>query len=135
LKPKNHSLLVVNPFANGRLKLAPAYDILPTNSGQGTQEFVCGSYGRESTLQNAMSQCDAFGLLPAEAAAEIAHIIGVVNTWKEHFAQVGVTERDIASLAERIDGQELLAQRTEFDSARFQSAPTARKRGSPFRRS
>ncbi len=47
---KNHSLLVVNPFANGRLKLAPAYDVLPTNSGQGTQEFICGVDGRDSTL-------------------------------------------------------------------------------------
>ena len=52
---KNHSLLVVNPFGNGRLKLAPAYDVLPTNSGQGYQEFICGALGRDSTLDNAMS--------------------------------------------------------------------------------
>lgn len=32
---KNHALLVANPFDFGRLKLAPAYDILPTNSGLG----------------------------------------------------------------------------------------------------
>lgn len=32
---KNHALLVVNPFANGRLRLAPAYDVLPSQSGQG----------------------------------------------------------------------------------------------------
>ena len=87
---KNHSLLVVNPFENGRLKLAPAYDVLPTNSGQGYQEFICGAHGRDSTLDNAMSQCDAFGLLPAEAAAEVASVIDVVSTWKEHFAKVGV---------------------------------------------
>ena len=132
---KNHSLLVVNPSGNGRLRLAPAYDVLPTNSGQGVQEFICGSDGRDSTLQNAMSQCDAFGLLPSEAAAEVAHVIGVVNTWKEHFARAGVTERDIESLAERIDGQALLGQRTEFNPARYPSAPAARKRASPFRRS
>lgn len=131
---KNHSLLVVNPFENGRLKLAPAYDVLPTNSRQGYQEFICGAHGRDSTLENAMSQCDAFGLLSAEAAAEIASVIDVVNTWQEHFAQAGVTERDIESLAERIDGEELLTQRTGFDEARFQSAPAKRKRASPFRR-
>ncbi|MFJ1260653.1 type II toxin-antitoxin system HipA family toxin [Cupriavidus sp. CuC1] len=131
---KNHSLLVVNPLENGRLKLAPAYDVLPTNSGQGYQEFICGAHGRDSTLENAMSQCDAFGLLPTEAAAEIATVIDVVNTWQEHFAQAGVTERDIESLAERIDGEELLTQRTGFDQARFQSAPAKRKRASPFRR-
>ncbi len=131
---KNHSLLVVNPFENGRLKLAPAYDVLPTNSGQGYQEFICGAHGRDSTLENAMSQCDAFGLLSAEAAAEIASVIDVVNTWQEHFAQAGMTECDIESLAERIDGEELLTQRTGFDEARFQSAPAKRKRASPFRR-
>jgi serine/threonine-protein kinase HipA len=131
---KNHSLLVVNPFGNGRLKLAPAYDVLPTNSGQGYQEFICGALGRDSTLDNAMSQCDAFGLLPVEAAAEVAVVIEVANTWKEHFAQAGVTQRDIGSLAERIDGEALLTQRIEFDPARFQSEPARRKRVSPFRR-
>lgn len=131
---KNHSLLVVNPLENGRLKLAPAYDVLPTNSGQGYQEFICGAHGPDSTLENAMTQCDAFGLLPAEAAAEIATVIDIVNTWQEHFAQAGVTERDIESLAERIDGEALLTQRTGFDQTRFSSAPAKRKRESPFRR-
>ena len=131
---KNHSLLVVNPLANGRLKLAPAYDVLPTNSGQGYQEFICGAQGRDSTLDNAMSQCDAFGLRPAEAAADVAAVIEVVNTWQEHFAQAGVTARDIASLAERVDGEELLSQRTGFDPSRFQTSPVKRKRPGPFRR-
>jgi serine/threonine-protein kinase HipA len=130
---KNHALLVANPLVNGRLKLAPAYDVLPTNSGQGFQEFICGAQGRESTLANAMSQCDAFGLLPAQAAAEVVAVIDTVNTWQEHFAHAGVSPRDIASLAERID-DELLAQRTGFDQARFQSGPARRKRASPFRR-
>ncbi|HEY6513339.1 MAG TPA: HipA domain-containing protein [Burkholderiaceae bacterium] len=131
---KNHSLLVVNPLGNGRLKLAPAYDVVPTNSGQGFQEFICGADGRESTLENAMSQCDAFGLLPAQAAAEVAAVIDVVNTWQEHFAHAGVSARDIETLAERIDGEALLSQRNGFDQARFQSAPAKRKRASPFRR-
>ena len=131
---KNHSLLVVNPFANGRLKLAPAYDVLPTNSGQGYQEFICGAQGRDSTLENAMSQCDAFGLRPAEAAADVAAVIEAVNAWQQHFAQAGVTARDISSLAERLDGEALLSQRMGFDSASFQASPAKRKRPSPFRR-
>ena len=130
---KNHSLLVVNPAENGRLKLAPAYDVLPTNSGQGYQEFICGAEGRDSTLVNAMSQCDAFGLRPTEAAAEVARVIEVVNTWKAHFAQVGVTQRDIDSLAQQIDGEYLLSQRTGFASAQFQDLPGKKNRTSPFR--
>ncbi|MBX3624790.1 MAG: HipA domain-containing protein [Rhizobacter sp.] len=129
---KNHSLLVVNPFDNGRLRLAPAYDVLPTNSGQGYQEFICGAQGRDSTLANAMSQCDAFGLLPAQAAAEVAEVIAVVDTWREHFATAGVSERDIESLAERIDGEELLAQRRGFDPAGFRNTVARRKKPGPF---
>ncbi len=132
---KNHALLVVNPFDHGRLRLAPAYDVLPANSGQGLQEFICGALGRESTLDNAMSQCDAFGLLPAHAASEIAAVIKVVNTWREHFARAAVTQRDLASLAQRINGEALLSQRLGFDLARFQSAPARHRRASPFRRS
>ena len=132
---KNHSLLVVHPLKQGRLKLAPAYDVLPTNSGQGYQEFICGAHGRDSTLENAMSQCDAFGLLPAEAAAEVAGVIGVVNTWQAHFADAGVSAGDIESLTERIDGEMLLTQRTQFDPAQFQAAPVRKRRTNPFRRS
>ena len=131
---KNHSLLVLNPFANGRLKLAPAYDVLPTNSGQGAQEFICGAQGRDSTLENAMSQCEAFGLLPREAGAEVAAVIAVVNTWKEHFARAGVTARDIASLAQQLDCDLLLRQRSGFNPAAYPSAPTRRNRPGPFRR-
>lgn len=130
---KNHSLLVVSPHKNGRLKLAPAYDVLPTNSGQGYQEFICGDHGRDSTLENAMSQCESFGLLPVEAAAEVELVIGAVSTWKEHFENVGVTRRDIETLADRIDGGELQAQRASFDQARFRGTPVRKKANSPFR--
>jgi serine/threonine-protein kinase HipA len=134
---KNHALLVVQPQAHGRLKLAPAYDVLPTNSGQGYQEFICGAQGRESTLDNAMSQCEAFGLLTEQAAAEVARVIEVVNGWQAHFAQQGVTARDLRSLAERIDGQALREQRLGFEAARYESVP-ARKvrkvRPGPFKR-
>jgi serine/threonine-protein kinase HipA len=134
---KNHALLVVQPQAHGRLKLAPAYDVLPTNSGQGYQEFICGAQGRESTLDNAMSQCEAFGLLTEQAAAEVARVVEVVNGWQAHFAQQGVTARDLRSLAERIDGQALREQRLGFEAARYESVP-ARKvrkvRPGPFKR-
>ena len=128
---KNHSLLVVSPFENGRFKLAPAYDVLPTNSGQGYQEFICGSQGRDSTLENALSECDAFGLLAEEAAAEVLRVINVVETWKTHFAQLGVTQHDIDNLARTIDGDYLLKQRRAFNPADF-LGPPKKKRTSPF---
>ncbi len=130
---KNHSLLVVAPFEHGRLRLAPAYDVLPTHSGQGYQEFICGVQGRDSTLDNAMSECDAFALTPAEAASEVVRVVTVVNTWKSHFAEVGVSSRDIESLAQQIDGDYLLQQRAGFEPGRFVSPPGKRSRKSPFR--
>ena len=129
---KNHSLLVVAPFQHGRLRLAPAYDLLPTHSGQGYQEFICGAQGRDSTLDNAMSECDAFGLTPTEAASEVLRVVEVVNTWKSHFAQLGVSSRDIENLAQQIDGDNLLKQRTGFEPARFVLLPGKRPRKSPF---
>ena len=130
---KNHSLLVVNPLANGRFRLAPAYDVLPSNSGQGYQEFICGANGAVSTLDNAMSQCDAFGFQADEAARQVKAVIDVVNTWKDHFRQAGVSLADIQSLAERIDGEELIRQRTDFRPDRYR-ASARRKRTSPFKR-
>jgi len=131
---KNHSLLVVETSAHGRLRLAPAYDILPTNSGQGYQEFICGARGQESSLANAMSQCDAFGLEPAQAAAQVLVVIAVVNTWRKHFASHGVSISDLDNLAERLDGEDLLNQRLNFEATQQQGAAPKRKPISPFRR-
>lgn len=130
---KNHSLLVVAPWDNGRFRLAPAYDVLPSNSGQGRQEFACGDFGQDSTLENAMSQCQSFGLAPRDAALEVERIIAVVDGWKPHFAACGVTEADIAQLEQRIDGEELLAQRRTFVANDYAAAPARRPRRSPFR--
>ena len=102
---------------------------------RGYQEFICGDQGRDSTLDNAMSQYEAFGLLPAEAAAEVASVIEVVNTWREHFVQAGVSASDVESLAERIDGEQLLTQRGGFEREKFQAPLGKRKKPGPFQRS
>jgi serine/threonine-protein kinase HipA len=125
---KNHALLVVAPRRHGRFRLAPAYDVLPSNSGQGFQEFTCGASGRESTLDNALSQPEAFGLTAQQAAAHVQEIIAVVDTWQAHFRACGVSESDIDQLAARIDGDVLLAQRRSFDPSRHGPAPARRKR-------
>lgn len=130
---KNHSLLMLTPFDRPQLRLAPAYDVLPTNSGQGYQEFICGSEGRDSTLENAMSQCEAFGLTAQEAALEIAAVIEVVNTWSTHFEAVGVSAADIEALRQHIDGEVLLSQRQQFDVDRFSLPSQKRSPKHPFR--
>lgn len=135
---KNHALLVVNPAAQGRLKLAPAYDVLPTTSGQGAQEFICGAQGHESTLENAMSHCEAFGLLPTQAADEVVRVIEAVDRWQTHFQQTGVSRHDIDLLAETIDGEPLRSQRQSFNPLayvhRASARPTKVPRRGPFNR-
>jgi serine/threonine-protein kinase HipA len=125
---KNHALQVIAPTRQGRYRLAPAYDVLPTSSGQGYQEFVVGTDQRDSTLVNAMSQCELFGHSPAHAAAEVVRIIGVIDGWRDHFAASGVTNSDLESLAARIDGEHLLSQRMSFDPAAYAISRTPKRR-------
>ena len=131
---KNHALMVVAPNRQGKFRLTPAYDVLPTNSGQGHQEFIVGLEQRESSLVNAMSQCELFGYTPAQAAAQVVRVIAVVDGWRAHFAQCGVSGADIESLTERIDGDQLLAQRQSFDATTFASARSPRRQSAlPWR--
>jgi serine/threonine-protein kinase HipA len=129
---KNHALLVVAPTRQGKYRLAPAFDVLTTNSGQGYQEFIVGNDQRDSTLANAMSQCTLFGYTPAEAAMEVVRVVQVVNGWRAHFAACGVTPTDLDSLAERIDGAQLLDQRQAFDPADYANPARTARRRSPF---
>lgn len=128
---KNHALRVVAPSRQGRYRLAPAYDVLTTNSGQGYQQFVVGTDQRDSTLANAMSQCELFGYTPAQAAAQVVRVIGVIDGWREHFAACGVTSADLENLAARIDGEPLQNQRRAFNPAHFLKSRKPKRRG-PF---
>jgi serine/threonine-protein kinase HipA len=123
---------VTTPARQGEYRLAPAYDVLPTNSGQGHQEFVVGADQRDSTLANAMSQCELFGYTSVQAAAEVARVIAVVDRWREHFAQCGVSAADLESLAQRIDGDYLLSQRKAFNPAAYSRPTRAPRRRGPF---
>ena len=130
---KNHALMTVAPAGHGRYRLTPAYDVLPTDSGQGLHQFVIGLDAADGTPSNAMSQSELFGYdTREEAAAEVARVIEVVNGWREHFATCGVSPRDIESLASQIDGQELLSQRETFDAKSFATPAGRVRRRSPF---
>jgi len=129
---KNHALLVTAPAANGKYELAPAYDVLPTGSARGYQELACGADGHDSTLVNAMSQAGLFGLTPAEAASEVVRVIDVVSSWRVHFESEGVSQHDIESLAQQIDGDELRAQREAFSPAGYATKGTRPRRKGPF---
>jgi serine/threonine-protein kinase HipA len=100
---KNHALLLSTTNQHGNMRLAPAYDVLPTNSGQGRQEFGVGKDGHDSTIKNAFSQHTLFGLSANDANIEIDNVILCVKGWREHFLECGVSTADVESLEQWID--------------------------------
>lgn len=97
---KNHSC-----FWDGhRLRLTPAYDLLPQRRAgmEGRQAMIVGTRGpggRESTLTNGLTSAGRFGLDKHEAVALAREVLAVVeDQWEACFAAAGVPRREIESL-------------------------------------
>lgn len=84
---------------------------MPAGQALGYQAMIVGDDVADSTLTNALSQHALFGLKMSEARQQIQQVCDAVSTWQAHFATVGVTPGDIASLARQIDRPFLLQQR------------------------
>ena len=108
---KNHALIRA---ADGYYDLSPAYDVVPSVSGLGQQQLRVGKRAGESSLDNALSEANAFGLKQDAAVAVVQHICGVVDGWIAFFRSNQVTDRDIQEMAQYIDGPTLQAQRVAF---------------------
>jgi serine/threonine-protein kinase HipA len=109
---QNHALV---HQTDGHYELSPAFDVVPTMQGLGYQQMQVGINGAESTLENALSQADEFGLSRQVATQITREIAGIIETsWKSFFAEVGVSPRDIDTLARYIDKDALRLQRESF---------------------
>jgi serine/threonine-protein kinase HipA len=107
---KNHALLVTD--AN-QYELSPAYDVLPSGQALGFQQMRVGEREADSTLQNALSMAQLFSLDSDAAMREVRAVAKILDGWKEHFRQCGVTASDVKLLAEQIDRPFLLDQRKD----------------------
>ena len=90
---RNHACFWDGEF----LDLTPAYDICPQpRTGMSSnQAMVIGRWGRQSNLQNAVSECERFGLSPDEAREIVEAMTATVrNNWETVFADSGVPEGD-----------------------------------------
>ncbi len=105
---KNHALL---RQPDGRWRLAPAFDVLPTAQGLGHQQLRVGTDGHVSTLANALSECAAFGLGLTAARAIVKEVSRTVQGWQDAFLQQGMSAVDVARLAPFIDREALRAER------------------------
>ncbi len=108
---KNHALLMDD---RQHLRLAPAFDVLPSGSGLGYQQMRVGNDGADSTLSNALSEARLFGLSARDGRAEVAQVARACTDWTKHFKAAGVSSNDIEYLAQFIDRDFLRKQRNEF---------------------
>ncbi|MCF6290776.1 MAG: type II toxin-antitoxin system HipA family toxin [Desulfobacterales bacterium] len=81
--------------------LTPAYDICPMlRAGQtANQAMVVGNAGRESTIRNALSQPEQFGLTPAEAKIIQEEITETIKVkWDETAEHAGISKNESKAL-------------------------------------
>jgi serine/threonine-protein kinase HipA len=105
---KNHALLVTDAQ---QYELSPAFDVLPSGQALGFQQLRVGEQEADSSVGNALSLSEMYGLTKNEAVKEAQAVAHVVDGWKQHFAACGVTQRDIDLYAEQIDRPFLREQR------------------------
>lgn len=108
---KNHAFVRA---ADGFYDLSPAYDVVPSVQGLGQQQLRVGKGHAESSIENALSEVEAFGLKKDAAVETIRRVAGVVDGWKAFFLPLGVDKRDLDLMAQYIDGPSLQSQRAEF---------------------
>lgn len=108
---KNHALIATDAQ---QYRLSPAYDVLPSGQALGFQQMRVGEDEADSTLANALSMAPLFSLKKNAAIAQVREVVAVVNQWRKHYAECGVTRGDIDLYAEQIDRPFLLEQRQEF---------------------
>ncbi len=108
---RNHSLRL---GLDGYYELTPAYDVVPTLLNMGRQSMLVGAAGAESSLENALTELNEFGIRRARAMDLIRQVAQVVDGWQAHFAQQGVCRADMELLHASIDRDALRTQRHAF---------------------
>ena len=109
---RNHSISL--NLSDGYYDLTPAYDVVPSLQNLGYQALTVGSSGAESSLENALTDINEFGIKKPRAIALIQQVAVTVEQWAGHFRQCGVCHADMEQLAASIDRDALRQQRQAF---------------------
>ena len=109
---RNHSISL--NLSDGYYDLTPAYDVVPSLQNLGYQALTVGSSGAESSLENALTDINEFGIKKPRAMALVQQVAATVEQWAGHFRQCGVCHADMEQLAASIDRDALRQQRQEF---------------------
>ncbi len=112
--PKQQSFFVERT----RVEITPAYDITPAYIADAANRYdlalACGRQAgnpRAATLENVLSWTEPFGLRPGQARDILAEMLAVARRWRDVFEELGVSGRDIDTVAGRFlqAGRELPA--------------------------
>ncbi|OAD84205.1 phosphatidylinositol kinase [Comamonas thiooxydans] len=109
---RNHSISL--NLADGYYDLTPAYDVVPSLQNLGYQALVVGTAGSESSLENALTQINEYGIKMPRAVELIRQVAAAVDHWATHFTALGVSKSDMELLAASIDRDALRSQRQVF---------------------
>ncbi len=109
---RNHSISL--NLSDGYYDLTPAYDVVPSLQNLGYQALTVGRSGAESSLENALTDINEFGIKKPRAMALVQQVAATVEQWAGHFRQCGVCDADMEQLAASIDRDALRQQRQEF---------------------
>lgn len=108
---KNHAVTCELQSGVPVVNLSEAYDIVTTGSGAIAHEFMIADDVVDPDLEAALSVHNDFGLGLAQAHSAVSEVVRVVDGWRAHFRALGVTARDVETLAEFIESPHLLQQR------------------------
>ncbi|WCM94430.1 type II toxin-antitoxin system HipA family toxin [Acidovorax sp. NCPPB 2350] len=108
---RNHSLRL---GFDGYYELTPAYDVVPTLQNLGYQALSVGTAGAESSLDNALTELNEFGIRPRRATELVQQVARTVDGWAAHFSAQGVCPSDMELLRASIDRDALRRQRQDF---------------------
>lgn len=97
-----------------RLPQAVIQQIERLTQNIGEHAMTVGAQGAESTLDNALTHLNEFGIKRPRALALVAEVVRAVNHWQAHFIQCGVCLADMAQLSASIDRDALKIQRLAF---------------------
>lgn len=96
---RNHGF--VRDARIGGWRLSPLYDVMPRPSVASERQLHLGvgAQGRAATLDNAMTQKEAFNVSERDAYEIISRVWRRVRQWRMYFEQYGVGARDIEAVS------------------------------------
>jgi serine/threonine-protein kinase HipA len=87
---------------------------VPSLQNLGYQALIVGNMGAESSIDNALTQINEYGIKMPRAVELVRQVAATVDQWAAHFAAQGVSASDMELLAASINRDALRQQRQAY---------------------